>query len=118
MTETLNTARILGHLGADPKLSLTRDGKEIAQMRIATNEGYRDKEGNRQERTEWHRVVVFSPGLVEKVIKPYLKKGSCLYLEGSLRTTSYSDKNGDERYSTEIVVELLRLLDPKPAKAA
>lgn len=112
MSGTYSKTIILGHLGADPEIFTADSGKEIASLRIATNERFTDKNGEKQERTEWHRAVIFAEGLVSKVVKPYLKKGSKVLIEGSNRTESYT-KDGVERYSTDIVVHELKLLDSK-----
>ena len=114
MTGTLNKTMIIGHLGSDPEIHITQDGREIARFTIATNERYTDKAGEKQERTEWHRAVVFGEGLVSKVVKPFLKQGSQVFIEGSNRTEKYTDKDGVERYSTDVVVREITLLDRKP----
>ncbi len=114
MTGTFNKTQVLGHLGADPDIHVTDDGREIARLRIATNESFTDKNGVKRERTEWHRAVIFPEGLITKVVKPYLKSGNRVFVEGSSRTDKYTDKDGVERYSTDIVVSELTLLDGKP----
>ncbi len=114
MTGTFNKTQILGHLGADPDIHVTEGGREIARLSIATNESYTDKAGVKHERTEWHRAVIFSEGLITKVVKPYLKSGNRVFVEGSNRTDKYTDKDGVERYSTDIVVSELTLVDGKP----
>ena len=111
MTGTFNRATILGHLGADPEIRATANG-EIARLSIATNERFKDKNGERQERTDWHRAVIFSDGLVSKVVKPYLKKGSSVLIEGAIRTDSY-EKDGERRFTTEIIVSDLTLMDSR-----
>lgn len=93
---------IIGNLGADPEIRQTRDGKRIANMRVATSETWKDQQGQRQERTEWHSVSVYSDGLAG-VVQQYLKKGSKVLIEGKNRTRSY-EKDGVTRYTTEIAV--------------
>ena len=113
MTISLNRTQIIGHLGADPEIRTTRDGRGIARLSIATNEVFLDKSGEKQERTEWHRVVVFGEKLVTEIVKPFLKKGSRVFVDGSNRTDKYTDKDGVERYSTDIILSELILLDRK-----
>ena len=115
MTGTINKTFILGNLGRDPEIHVTQSGTEIARFTVATSDRFTDKNGEKQERTEWHRVVIFGNGLINKVVKPYLNKGSRVHIQGNLRTDKYTDKNGVERYSTDIVVENLTLLDSKPS---
>ena len=110
---SLNKATIIGNLGDNPDIRTTKNGKEIARLRVATNQRYTDKEGKRQERTEWHSVVIFAEGLIENVIKPHLAKGKQVYLEGEIRTDSY-DKNGVTHYRTELVADSLFLTGNKP----
>jgi len=105
MSGSLNKVSLIGNLGKDPEIRTTQDGREIANLTLATSESWKDKNtGERRERTEWHKVVVFNEGLV-KVIKSYLAKGSKVYLEGQLQTRKWTDKDGVERYSTEIVLQ-------------
>ena len=113
MTGTFSRTQILGNLGKDPEIYMTGSGKEIARLSIATSERFTDKNGEMKERTQWHRAVIFSDGLVSKVVKPYLKKGSKIFLEGANRTESYTDKDGTERFNTEIIVRDLTLVDRK-----
>lgn len=102
---SINKAILVGNLGADPEVRVTQDGRKIANLRIATSESWRDKTtGERKERTEWHRVVIFTDGL-SKVAEQYLKKGSKVYLEGQIQTRKWTDKDGQEKYSTEIVLQ-------------
>ena len=112
---SVNKACILGAVGQDPKISLLNDGKEVASFSIATSDKWKDKEGNKQERTEWHKIVVF--GGVVNVVKNYVKKGSKLYIEGKIQTRNY-EKDGVKHYVTEIVLQgfnsMLQLLDSKP----
>ena len=102
---SLNKVCLIGNLGRDPEIRHTQDGRPIANLSIATSESWRDKSsGERKEKTEWHRVTVFSEGLA-KVCEQYLKKGSKVYIEGQLQTRKYTDKEGVERYSTEVVLQ-------------
>ncbi len=91
--------------GADPEIKRTQDGRPIANLRIATSDTWRDKNtGERKEKTEWHRVVIFSEGLC-KIAEQYLKKGAKVYIEGQLQTRKWTDQNGVEKYSTEVVLQ-------------
>tara|TARA_R110000796_G_scaffold227602_1_gene344377 strand:- start:718 stop:1131 length:414 start_codon:yes stop_codon:yes gene_type:complete len=102
---SINKAILIGNLGKDPEIRTTGDGREIASFSLATSESWKDKNsGEKREKTEWHNVVVFSAGLVN-IIKNYVKKGSKLYLEGSLQTRKWTDKQGVDKYSTEIVLQ-------------
>lgn len=117
MAGSVNKVILVGNLGRDPEIRSTQDGREIANLAIATSENWKDRNtGERKEKTEWHRVVVFSEGLVN-VIKNYLKKGSKVYLEGQLQTRKWTDKDGNEKYSTEVVLQgfnsVLTMLDSK-----
>jgi single-strand DNA-binding protein len=116
MAGSVNKVILVGNLGADPEVRATQDGREIANLRIATSESWKDRNGERKEKTEWHRVVVFSEGLV-KVSKNYLRKGSKVYIEGQLQTRKWQDKEGKDQYSTEVVLQgfnaTLTMLDGK-----
>jgi single-strand DNA-binding protein len=117
MAGSVNKVILIGNLGADPEIRRTQDGRPIANLRIATSETWRDKNtGERKEKTEWHRVVVFNEGLC-KVIEQYVKKGSKLYIEGALQTRKWQDKDGQDRYSTEVVLQgfnsVLTMLDSR-----
>lgn len=102
---SVNKVILVGNLGQDPEIRSTSDGREIANFSVATSENWKDKStGERKEKTEWHRVVVFSPGLVG-IIKNYVKKGSKLYIEGQLQTRKWSDSNGVDKYTTEVVLQ-------------
>jgi single-strand DNA-binding protein len=132
---SVNKAILVGNLGADPEVRKTQDGKSIVNLRLATSEHWKDKAtGERKERTEWHRVVIFSDGLA-RVAEQYLKKGSKVYIEGQIQTRKWTDQSGVEKYSTEIVLQgfnsVLTMLDgpsgqasesrraePAPAKAS
>jgi single-strand DNA-binding protein len=118
MAGSVNKVILLGNLGADPEIRSTQSGQKIANMRIATSETWRDKAtGERKEKTEWHRVVVFNENLV-RVIENYVKKGSKIYIEGQLQTRKWQDQSGADRYSTEVVLQgfnsQLTLLDRAP----
>jgi single-strand DNA-binding protein len=105
MAGSVNKVILIGNLGADPEIRRTQDGRPIANLRVATSESWRDKAtGERREKTEWHRVVIFNEGLC-KIVEQYLKKGSKIYLEGALQTRKWTDKDGHERYSTEVVLQ-------------
>lgn len=102
---SLNRATLIGHLGADPEIRRTQDGRQIASFSLATSESWRDKNtGEKREQTEWHRIVVFSDGLA-KIAEQYLKKGSAVLVEGQIRTRKWQDQSGADRYSTEIVLQ-------------
>jgi single-strand DNA-binding protein len=105
MAGSVNKVILIGNLGADPEIRRTQDGRPIANLRIATSESWRDKNtGERKEKTEWHRVVIFNEGLC-KIAEQYLKKGSKVYLEGALQTRKWQDKDGQDKYSTEVVLQ-------------
>ena len=105
MAGSVNKVILVGNLGRDPEIRRTQDGRPIANISVATSESWRDKTtGERKEKTEWHRVVIFNEGLC-KIVEQYLKKGSKVYLEGALQTRKYTDKDGVEKYSTEVVLQ-------------
>jgi single-strand DNA-binding protein len=105
MAGSVNKVILIGNLGADPEIKRTQDGRPIANLRIATSESWRDKNsGERKEKTEWHRVVIFSEGLC-KIAEQYLKKGAKVYIEGQLQTRKWTDQSGVEKYSTEVVLQ-------------
>ena len=105
MAGSVNKVILVGNLGKDPEIRRTQDGRPIANLSVATSESWRYKTtGERKEKTEWHRVVVFNEGLC-KVIEQYLKKGSKVYLEGALQTRKWTDKDGHDKYSTEVVLQ-------------
>ena len=105
MAGSVNKVILVGNLGADPEIRRTQDGRPIANFSVATSENWRDKStGERRERTEWHRVVVFNEGLC-KVIESYLRKGSKVYLEGALQTRKWQDQSGVDKYTTEVVLQ-------------
>jgi single-strand DNA-binding protein len=108
MAGSVNKVILVGNLGRDPEIRSTNDGTRVANMSVATSESWKDKAtGERKERTEWHRVVVFNDRLVD-IIEKYLKKGSKIYLEGALQTRKWTDKDGQERYTTEVVLQRFR----------
>src|SRR5690242_15729447 len=105
MAGSVNKVILVGNLGADPEVRRLQDGRPVVNLRVATSETWRDKAtGERKEKTEWHRVVIFNEGIA-KVAEQYLKKGAKVYLEGQLQTRKWTDKDNIERYSTEIVLQ-------------
>ncbi|WP_136661112.1 single-stranded DNA-binding protein [Nitratireductor sp. XY-223] len=105
MAGSVNKVILVGNLGADPEIRRTQDGRPIANLRVATSESWRDRNtGERREKTEWHRVVIFNEGLC-KIAEQYLRKGSKIYLEGQLQTRKWQDQSGQDRYSTEVVLQ-------------
>ena len=105
MAGSVNKVILVGNLGKDPEIRRTQDGRPIANLSVATSESWRDKAtGERKEKTEWHRVVIFSEGLC-KIAEQYLKKGSKVYLEGQLQTRKWQDQSGQDKYTTEIVLQ-------------
>jgi single-strand DNA-binding protein len=118
MAGSVNKVILVGNLGKDPDVRHTQDGKSIVNLSIATTDSWRDKSsGERKEKTEWHRVVIFNEGIA-KVAEQYLKKGSSVYIEGQLQTRKWTDKDGVEKYSTEVVLQnyggQLTMLGSKP----
>ncbi len=117
MAGSLNKVLLIGRLGNDPEIKQMQNGKSVARLSVATSESWKDKNsGERKEKTEWHRVVIFNEGLVS-VVQKYLKKGAQVYIEGQLNTNKYTDNNGQEKYSTQIVLQgynsSLTMLDGK-----
>ena len=112
----VNKVILVGNLGDDPEVRSLNNGGEVVNMRVATSESWKDRDGNRQERTEWHRVVIFNENL-GRVAKSYLRKGSKVYLEGQIQTRKWTDQSGQDKYSTEVVLQRFRgelvLLDSK-----
>ena len=104
MAGSVNKVTILGNLGRDPEVRTFSNGNKVCNLRIATSETWKDRDGNRQERTEWHSVAIFSEGLV-RVAEQYLRKGSKVYIEGKLQTRKWQDQSGQDRYSTEVVLQ-------------
>ncbi len=118
MAGSLNKVMLIGNLGADPEIRTFNNGGKVANLRIATSEQWKDRQtGERKEKTEWHTVAIFSEGLVS-VVERYLKKGSKVFVEGKLQTRKWQDQNGQDRYSTEIVIQglggTLTMLDGAP----
>ena len=103
----VNKVILVGNLGADPEARSLNNGGEVVNLRVATSESWKDKDGNRQERTEWHQVVIFNENL-GRVAKSYLRKGSKVYLEGQIQTRKWTDQSGADRYSTEVVLQRFR----------
>lgn len=120
MSGSVNKVILVGNLGADPEIRRTQDGRQIANLRVATSESWKDRStGERKEKTEWHRVSIFNEGLV-KVVEQYVKKGQKLYIEGQLQTRKWTDQSGVEKYSTEVVLNgyggVLTMLDKPPGE--
>ncbi len=103
----VNKVILVGNLGADPEARSLNNGGEVVNLRVATSESWKDRDGNRQERTEWHQVVIFNENL-GRVAKSYLRKGSKVYLEGQIQTRKWTDQSGNDRYTTEIVLQQFR----------
>ena len=103
----VNKVILVGNLGADPEARSLNNGGEVVNLRVATSEQWKDRDGNRQERTEWHQVVIFNENL-GRVAKSYLKKGSKVYLEGQLQTRKWTDNQGNDKYTTEVVLQRFR----------
>lgn len=104
-SSSVNKVILIGNLGADPEVRSTKDGRPVVTLSIATGESWKDKNtGERRERTEWHRVVIFSEGLC-RIAEQYLRKGSKVYLEGQLQTRKWQDQDGKDRYTTEVVMQ-------------
>ena len=103
----VNKVILVGNLGADPEARSLNNGGEVVNLRVATSEQWKDRDGNRQERTEWHQVVIFNENL-GRVAKSYLRKGSKVYLEGQLQTRKWQDQSGNDKYTTEIVLQKFR----------
>lgn len=112
MSGSLNKAQIIGNLGKDPEIRTTPQGKKVANFSMATNESYTDKSGNKVDKSEWHRVVIWDK--LAEVVEKYVKKGSTIYIEGRLATRSWDDANGVKKYSTEIIASTMQLLGGKP----
>ena len=117
MAGSLNKVLLIGRLGNDPEIKQMQNGKSVARLSVATSESWKDKNtGEKKEKTEWHRVFIFNEGLVS-VVQKYLKKGAQVYIEGQLNTNKYTDSNGQEKYSTQIVLQgyssSLTMLDGK-----
>ena len=108
MAGSVNKVILVGNLGADPEIRRTQDGRPVANLRLATSDSWKDKAtGERREKTEWHRVVIFNENLC-RIAEQYLKKGSKVYIEGQLQTRKWQDQSGQDRYSTEVVLQGFR----------
>ena len=108
MAGSVNRVTLIGNLGRDPEIRTLNSGDPVCNLSVATSESWRDKaSGERREKTEWHRVVIFNPNLA-KIAEQYLKKGSKVYLEGQLQTRKWTDQSGQDRYSTEVVLQRFR----------
>lgn len=117
MARGINKVIIVGNLGADPEVRVTPGNTQIVRVNIATSSAWKDKQsGEMQERTEWHRVVFFNR--LAEIAAQYLRKGSKVYIDGSLRTSKYTDKNGVEKYTTEIIANEMQMLDSRGASAS
>jgi len=117
MAKGINKVILIGNLGADPEVRYSQGGTAMATLSLATSSSWKDKQtGDMQERTEWHRVVVFNR--LAEIVGEYLRKGSKVYIEGSLRTRKWQDKTGVERYTTEIVANEMQMLDGRGTTAA
>lgn len=103
MSRSLNKVQLIGNVGKDPEIRSTQDGKPIANLSIATSDTWKDKQGQKQEKTEWHRIVVF--GKLAEIIQKYVNKGDKLFVEGKLQTKKWTDKSGQDRYTTEVVLD-------------
>ena len=104
MASSLNKVMLIGNLGADPIIRQTQDGKKLAQLSLATSESWKDKNtGERRDKTQWHRIVIFNDGLAG-VVENYVKKGSKIFVEGQLQTRKFTDQDGNEKYTTEVVL--------------
>ena len=122
MAGSLNKVLLIGRLGNDPEIKQMQNGKSVARLSVATSESWKDKNtGEKKEKTEWHRVVIFNEGLVS-VVQKYLKKGAQVYIEGQLNTNKYTDSSGQEKYSTQIVLQgyssSLTMLDGKNSSSS
>ncbi|NLT49450.1 MAG: single-stranded DNA-binding protein [Ignavibacteria bacterium] len=111
--KSLNKIQLIGHLGIDPEVKSLENGK-IARFTLATDDSYRDKQGNKVEQTDWHNIVAWR-GLAE-IIEKYTKKGSKIYVEGKSKSRSWEDKEGQKRYTTEVIAESFILLDKKESE--
>ncbi|MCX7032611.1 MAG: single-stranded DNA-binding protein [Arenimonas sp.] len=114
MARGINKVILVGNLGNDPEVRYSQSGSAITTLSVATSESWKDKDGNQQERTEWHRVKAF--GRLAEIMGEYLKKGRQVYIEGSLRTEKYTDKNGVEKYSTDIIADEMQMLGGMPGE--
>lgn len=111
MMASVNKATLIGHIGQDPETRFMPDGTQVCRLNLATTEAWKDKSGEKQQRIEWHRLVLYRK--LAEIAAQYLKKGSLLYVEGRIRTQKWTDKSNIERYTTEILVDTLQMLDRK-----
>jgi len=111
-TRGINKVILVGNLGADPETRATSNGGIVTNLRLATGEAWKDQQGQLQERTEWHRIILFNRPA--EIARDYLRKGSKIYLEGRLQTRKWQDKDGRDQYTTEIVAQEFQMLDRKP----
>jgi single-strand DNA-binding protein len=117
MARGVNKVIIVGNLGADPEVRYMPSGSAVTNIRVATTEAWKDKQsGEMQERTEWHRIVLYNR--LGEIAGEYLRKGSKVYIEGSLRTNKWQDQSGNERYTTEIIANNMQMLDPRGGNTA
>ena len=112
---SVNKAILIGHLGPDPEMRYLPDGSAVANISIATSEKWKDKAGEKQERTEWHRITFF--GKLAEVVGEYLKKGAPVYVEGRIQTDKWQDKEGQDRYTTKIIADRMQMLGSKQDSA-
>lgn len=112
----VNKVILLGRIGQDPEVRFMPNGEAVANFTMATSESWQDQQGQKQERTEWHRLVAFRK--LAEIISQYVHKGSQLYVEGKLQTREWQDQQGQKRYTTEIVIDEMQMLDPKPVDQA
>jgi single-strand DNA-binding protein len=115
MSRSLNKVQLIGNVGQEPEIRFTQDGRPIANLSIATSESWNDKQGQKQEKTEWHRVVTF--GKLAEIIQQYVHKGSKLFIEGKLQTRKWTDKQGQDKYTTEVIIDFggqMIMLDGRP----
>lgn len=110
----INKAILIGRLGADPEVRYTQDGTMVTTFNLATNEQWKDKNGNKEQRTEWHRIVTFRK--LAEICGNYLSKGSLVYIDGRIQTRTWEDKEGNKRYTTEIVAQNMQMLDRKDSE--
>ena len=113
MARGINKAIIVGTLGQDPDVKYTANGAPVVNVSVATNESWKDKDGNKEERTEWHRIVIF--GKLAEIAAQYLKKGGQVYFEGKIQTRKWQDQTGNDRYTTEIVANEMQMLGGRQA---
>lgn len=113
MARGLNKAMIIGHVGQDPDVSYTGNGSTLAKFSVATDEGYKDRSGQKIERTEWHRIAAF--GKLAEIVGEYVRKGQMVYIEGKIRTNKWQDKQGQDRYTTEIIADQMQMLGGRDA---